>query len=61
MEWDMQDLLGYFETWSSSIKYREANNECPTKQIEEELARAWGDPHHKRDLHFPLYMRLGRV
>ena len=61
IKWDMGDLLGYFETWSSSVKYREANHERPTKQIEDEVARAWGDPSQKRHLHFPLYMRLGRV
>jgi SAM-dependent methyltransferase len=61
MLWNMQDLLGYFETWSSSIKYREVNHESPTRLIEDDLARAWGDPQEKRDLHFPLYMRLGRV
>ena len=61
MTWDMQDLLSYFETWSSSIKYREANHESPTHLIEDDLAKAWGDPQQKRDLHFPLYMRLGTV
>ena len=61
MKWDMQDLLAYFETWSSSVKYREANHARPTTLIESDLARAWGDPHQKRDLHFPLYMRLGGV
>jgi SAM-dependent methyltransferase len=61
MKWDMQDLLAYFETWSSSLKYREANHARPTSVIESDLARAWGEPHQKRDLHFPLYMRLGRV
>jgi ubiquinone/menaquinone biosynthesis C-methylase UbiE len=61
MKWDMQDLLAYFETWSSSVKYREANHASPTRLIEGDLARAWGDPQQKRDLHFPLYMRLGRV
>jgi SAM-dependent methyltransferase len=61
MTWDMQDLLGYFETWSSSIKYREANHESPTRLIEDDLAIAWGDPQQKRDLHFPLYMRLGKT
>ena len=61
MKWDMQDLLAYFETWSSSVKYREANHVRPTTLIESDLARAWGDPHQKRDLHFPLYMRLGRA
>src|SRR5829696_10596840 len=61
MVWDMHDLLAYFQTWSSSLKYREANNTNPADLIEDELARAWGDPQQKRDLHFPLYMRLGRV
>jgi SAM-dependent methyltransferase len=61
MKWDMQDLLAYFETWSSSVKYREANYASPTKLIEDDLARAWGDPQQRRDLYFPLYMRLGRV
>ena len=61
MLWNMQDLLGYFETWSSSIKYREVNHESPTRLIEDDLAKAWGDPKQKQDLHFPLYMRLGKV
>jgi ubiquinone/menaquinone biosynthesis C-methylase UbiE len=61
MTWDMQDLLAYFETWSSSVKYREANHTSPTCLIEGDLARAWRDPQQKRDLRFPLYMRLGRV
>ena len=61
MTWDMRDLLGYFETWSSSIKYREANHESPTRLIEDDLARAWGDPQQRRHLHFPLYIRLGKV
>jgi SAM-dependent methyltransferase len=61
MRWSMEDLLGYFETWSSSVKYREATGARPTDLIRGDLARAWGDPDRKRDLHFPLYMRLGRV
>jgi SAM-dependent methyltransferase len=61
MTWDMRDLLAYFETWSSSVKYREANDASPTSLIEDDLTRAWGDPQTRRDLHFPLYMRLGRV
>ena len=43
------------------MKYREANNVSPTDLIKDDLARAWGDPEQKRDLHFPLYMRLGRT
>jgi SAM-dependent methyltransferase len=61
MKWNMEDLLGYFETWSSSVKYRDATGTYPTDLIKGDLAREWGDPEQKRDLHFPLYMRLGRV
>ena len=61
MRWDMEDLLGYFDTWSSSVKYREAVGAHPTDLIEGDLAREWGDPEQKKDLHFPLYMRLGRI
>ena len=61
MKWNMGDLLGYFETWSSSVKYREATGAHPTDLIKGDLARVWEDPEQKRDLHFPLYRRIGRV
>jgi SAM-dependent methyltransferase len=61
MSWNMEDFLGYFETWSSSVKYRQDKDTPPTNLIKSDLARAWGDPKQKQDLHFPLYMRLGRV
>ena len=57
----MEDLLGYFETWSSVVKYHEATGAHPTDLIGGELARVWGEPEQKRDLHFPPYVRIGRV
>jgi SAM-dependent methyltransferase len=61
MRWNMEDLLAYFETWSSSLKYRQEKGAHPTDLIRDDLARVWGDPGQKKDLHFPLFMRLGRV
>ena len=61
MRWNMEDLLGYFETWSSSVKYRQEKGTQPTDLIRDDLAQVWGDPKQKQDVHFPLYMRLGRV
>jgi len=61
MRWNMEDLLAYFETWSSSVKNREAVGAHPTDLIRGDLARAGGDPDRKQDLHFPLYMRHGRA
>jgi hypothetical protein len=43
------------------VKYREATGVHSTDLIKGELTQVWGDPEQKRDLHFPLYMRLGRV
>jgi hypothetical protein len=57
----MEDLRGYFETWSSSLKYREATGTHPTDLIKGDLAQVWRDPEQKQDLYLPLYMRLGRV
>jgi SAM-dependent methyltransferase len=61
MRWNMEDLLGYFEAWSSSVKYREATGAHLTDLIKGDVARVWGDPEQERDLHLPLYMRVGRV
>src|SRR5215217_2893189 len=61
MRWNMEDLLGYFETWSSSVKYRQEKGARPTDLIRDDLVQVWEDPAQKQDLHFPLYMRLGRV
>ena len=61
MRWNIEDLLGYFETWSSSVKYREATGAHPTDLTKGDVARVWGDPEQERDLHFPLYTRVGRV
>ena len=61
MRWNMEDLLGYFETWSSSVKYRQDKGARPTDLIKDDLAQVWGAPGQKQDVHFPLYMRLGRL
>ena len=37
MRWDMEDLLSYFETWSSSVKYREDKGARPTDLIRSDL------------------------
>lgn len=61
MEWNMEDLLGYFETWSASEKYFEERGTHPTELIKEDLAAAWGPGNQTRELHFPLYLRIGVV
>jgi hypothetical protein len=50
-----------FAFLSSAVASREATGTHPTDSIKGDLARVWGDPEQKKDLHFPLYMRLRRV
>ena len=59
-EWTMDDLIGYWETWSSSKMYVEKNRSNPVDKVRKELEKAWGDPAMKRDVRWPLFMRVGR-
>jgi SAM-dependent methyltransferase len=61
IRWNMEDLLAYFETWSSSVKYRQDKGTHPTDLIRDDLVQVLEDPAQKQNLHFPLYMRFGRV
>jgi 2-polyprenyl-3-methyl-5-hydroxy-6-metoxy-1,4-benzoquinol methylase len=57
-QWSIEDLNGFFYSWSSVQKYREQHNEDPTVSIIDELRGVWGE---KRKVSFPVFMRLGKV
>jgi SAM-dependent methyltransferase len=59
--WTLDDLLGYLGTWSSAQKYLEAHGANPLDLVREDLARAWGPAEQERTVHWPLYLRVGRV
>jgi SAM-dependent methyltransferase len=61
MVWSLEDLLGYFETWSASEKYLQERGTHPTDLIKKDLVAAWGPDNQSRELHFPLYIRIGYV
>lgn len=60
-EWDLDDLLGYFGTWSAVQGYREAKGGDPVAEIRERLAAAWGSPEAKKTIKWPVHLRVGRV
>jgi len=60
-EWRMQDLIGYWETWSATKQYYEKNRSNPVKEVRERLEKAWGDPERKRTIRWPLHLRIGRM
>jgi SAM-dependent methyltransferase len=60
-EWDFSQLCGYLETWSALKNYRSSQGRDPLAPLLPALGRLWGDPHQKRLVTWPLFLRLGRV
>jgi ubiquinone/menaquinone biosynthesis C-methylase UbiE len=57
--WTLDQLLGYFSTWSATNAYIMANGRNPLEPLGRELAAVWGDPQMPRALTWPLSLRLG--
>ncbi len=59
--WNLDHVLGYFGSWSSTQRYRKQVGEDPLALIADELKAVWGDPERVRDVVWPLNLRVGRV
>jgi SAM-dependent methyltransferase len=59
-EWNLDHLLGYFQTWSSTQRFIAAKGSDPLEQIMDELRAAWGDSRQTRIVVWPLIVRVGR-
>jgi SAM-dependent methyltransferase len=58
--WDLQRLLDYFQTWSSTVRYRQATGLDPLVAMRDGFERAWGDAAEVREVRWPVMMRAGR-
>lgn len=59
--WPLERLLGYFSTWSSVNRCRNATGQDPVTALGRRLAAIWGDPDAPRPVRWPLHVRIGRV
>jgi SAM-dependent methyltransferase len=59
--WDLDHLLGYLGSWSSTQRYQKRTGEDPLDLIKEQLKAAWGEPGRPRDVTWPLHLRVGRA
>jgi len=57
--WNVDAMLGYLLTWSSSQRYLKDRGSSPVKLIEGRLRSFWGDDH--REVIWPLHLKIGRV
>ena len=53
-EWDLDQLLGFIDTWTATRKYEEAHSVHPAESIWAELSDAWGAPERRRRVGWPV-------
>ena len=56
----LEQLMGYFSSWSGTKRYTEANGKSPLPQLEAEMLAVWGDPGVPREVRWPVSLRAGR-
>lgn len=59
--WGLGELLGYIGTWSAVQRYRKENGDAGVMAFAEKLTRAWGNPTQRREVRWPLTLRVGRI
>lgn len=60
-DWSLGEFLGYISTWSAIRGAREAGQEVLLHRFANELTELWGDASLKREVRWPINMRLGTV
>lgn len=60
-DWTLDEFLGYVSTWSAIRGAREAGQEQVLHDFAAEMSALWGDPATRREVRWPINMRLGTV
>ena len=58
-QWNLDHLLGYLRTWSSTQRFIAAKGSDPLELIMDELRAVWGDSQQTRNVTWPLALRIG--
>jgi SAM-dependent methyltransferase len=57
--WNLDHLLGYLRSWSSTQRFIAAKGTDPLQEIIHQLRVAWGQPEQIRNATWPLTLRVG--
>ena len=57
--WNLDHLLGYLRSWSSTQRFIAAKGGDPLEQITDQLRSVWGSPEQTRKVTWPLTLRIG--
>lgn len=60
LEWNLESLIGYLNTWSAVKHYVQANKKNPVELIYPKLQKQWNEIEKKR-VSFPLLLRIGKI
>ncbi|MEO6731274.1 MAG: class I SAM-dependent methyltransferase [Ferruginibacter sp.] len=60
LEWDLEEITGYFKTWSAVQHYVKANNKNPVDFIRAELEKIWPKGTTKK-IQFPILIRVAKI
>lgn len=58
VDWDLEHLVGYLRSWSSTQRFIAATDRNPLDQIVGDLEKAWGKPQQARRIVWPLTLRV---
>jgi hypothetical protein len=61
VEWDVGELLGYFNTWSSVQHFIKANDYNPVDMLADKIKSEWGEDQKKKLFSFPVFLLVGRI
>ena len=59
-QWDLRDLEGYFNTWSSVQQHIRDTGVNPVPSVIEALRAHWEEGTAK-EIQFPLFLKIGRL
>jgi len=57
-DWDLEQVLGYFGSWSAVQRFRDATGTDPLPSLRRALEPHWSAPLR---LTWPLHLRVGRI
>ena len=59
LEYDLNGLIGYLESWSPRLNYMKKYNKDPLDLIKPKLSSLWGNPNEIKTVKFPIFLLLG--
>lgn len=59
-KWSLNDLEGYFNTWSTVQKFKDDKGFNPVDSVIDEISACWTKGEIK-EVTFPVFLRLGRI